>query len=315
MISLQQLRVILAVRANGSLTKAANALHYGVPTVTHHLDALESRLGARLVERTPRGARLTPIGELLAEEGEQILARVAHAERLVATYRDAGAMTLVVGTFPSIGSRLLPEAIRALRESMHVEVELVEGEPTELVRMLGEGALHAAIIYDLEGDPAFDAPDLESTLLMSEPFHVLVGARSPLARLDELDLGELGRNWIGSRNDDEASQRVLRRASAALGQELHVFTRTDDLNMIHGLVAADLAVALTVPSTLVPGFGVVARPSVQELGMRRLAFVTRGDGQPPALARLREILVEAAAELATATAVATAVRPRTPDRR
>ncbi|MFF2274413.1 LysR family transcriptional regulator [Agromyces sp. NPDC058126] len=310
MISLQQLRVVLAVRANGSLTKAANALHYGVPTVTHHLDALESALGARLVERTPRGARLTPIGELLAEEGEQILARVAHAERLVATYRDAGAMTLVVGTFPSIGSRLLPEAIRALRESMHVEVELVEGEPTELVRMLGDGALHAALIYDLEGDPVFDAPDLEPTLLMSEPFHVLVGASSPLAELDELDLGELGRSWIGSRNDDEASQRVLRRASAALGRELHVFTRTDDLNMIHGLVAADLAVALAVPSTFVPGFGVVVRPPVQELGMRRLAFVTRGDAQLPALARLRDILVDAAAELSRQTTAAPAGPPR-----
>src|SRR6478609_4713971 len=93
-ITLQQLRVVLAVRDHGSLTRPARALHYGVPTVTHHLDALEARLGARLVERSSRGAALTPLGGLLAEEGEQILARVAQAERLVTTYRDAGVMTL-----------------------------------------------------------------------------------------------------------------------------------------------------------------------------------------------------------------------------
>lgn len=51
-----------------------------------------------------------------------------------------------------------------------------------------------------------------------------------------------------------------------------------------------------------PGFGVVVRPSVQELGMRRLAFVTRGDVQLPALARLRDILVDAGAELSRQTA-------------
>ncbi|MFF2272104.1 LysR family transcriptional regulator [Agromyces sp. NPDC058136] len=298
MITLQQLRVVLAVRDHGSLTRAASALHYGVPTVTHHLDALEARLGARLVDRTPRGAVLTPIGALLAEEGEQILARVAQAERLVATYRDAGVMTLVVGTFPSIGSRLLPAAIRELRQTMHVEVELVEGEPTELVRKLGEGALHAALIYDLEGDPAFDAPDLESTPLLSEELQVLVGAAGPLAELDELDLASLDHHWVVSRNDDEVSHRVLRRVGAALGRDFAEFTRTDDLNMIHGLVAADLAVALAVPSAVMPGFDVVMRPAGHDLGLRRLAFVTRDDVQLPAVAALRDILVEAARALA-----------------
>lgn len=298
MITLQQLRVVLAVRDHGSLTRAASALHYGVPTVTHHLDALEARLGARLVDRTPRGAVLTPIGALLAEEGEQILARVAQAERLVATYRDAGVMTLVVGTFPSIGSRLLPAAIRELRQTMHVEVELVEGEPTELVRKLGEGALHAALIYDLEGDPAFEAPDLESTPLLSEELQVLVGAAGPLAELDELDLASLDHHWVVSRNDDEVSHRVLRRVGAALGRDFAEFTRTDDLNMIHGLVAADLAVALAVPSAVMPGFDVVMRPAVHDLGLRRLAFVTRDDVQLPAVAALRDILVEAAGALA-----------------
>ena len=128
MIALQQLRILLAIREHGSLSQAARALHYGLPTVAHHLDALEAGLQVRLVDRSTRGARLTPLGEVLATEAEQILARVSQVDRLVAAYRDAGLMTLIVGTFPSIGSRLLPHAIRELQASLLVGVELVEGE-------------------------------------------------------------------------------------------------------------------------------------------------------------------------------------------
>jgi molybdate transport repressor ModE-like protein len=300
MISLQQLRVLRAIREHGSLTQAAKALHYGVPTVTHHLDALEAQLDARLVERTTRGARLTPLGDVLCDDGEQILARVEQAERTVTRYRDAGLVTLVVGTFPSIGSRLLPGAFRELQTTADVGVELVEGEPTHLVERLRAGDLHAALIYDLVGDPAFDAPDLELTTLMTERFEVLVARTGDLASAPAVDLTTLsGRGWIGSRNADEASERVLRRAYGALGAEPRVFTRTDDLNMIHGLVSEDLAVALVVPSAIIPTFAVTMRPAVQELGTRRMAFVTRRGRTAPAVDRLRDILASHASRLDT----------------
>src|SRR4029079_12472623 len=105
MLALQQLRALIAVREHGSLTRAASALHYGVPTVTHHLNSLESQLRVQLVERTKRGARLTELGTALAADAAEILSRVAQAERHVADHREAGVVTLIVGTFPSIGSR------------------------------------------------------------------------------------------------------------------------------------------------------------------------------------------------------------------
>lgn len=145
-MNLQQFRVLLAVREHGSLTGAAKALQYGVPTVTHHLRNLESHLGARLVDRGRRGTSLTPLGESFAADIAQVVARIDRAEQVVADQRDAGVVTLRVGTFASMGSRLLPAAIAALQKRTSVRVEVVEGEPTEVVRMLRSGEVHAGLL-------------------------------------------------------------------------------------------------------------------------------------------------------------------------
>ena len=83
MIQPQQLRVLLAVRDNGSLTSAAEALGYGVPTIAHHLGSLERHLKVQLVERDRRGARLTPLGAMLVapdRRSPDYLARFVESE-------------------------------------------------------------------------------------------------------------------------------------------------------------------------------------------------------------------------------------------
>ncbi|MDN5594856.1 MAG: LysR family transcriptional regulator, partial [Brevibacterium sp.] len=79
MMNLQQFRVLLAIRDEGSLNRAAEVLDHGVPTVTHHLRTLESHLRIKLVDRSRNGTRLTPLGESFAEEIEPVLARIDRA--------------------------------------------------------------------------------------------------------------------------------------------------------------------------------------------------------------------------------------------
>jgi DNA-binding transcriptional LysR family regulator len=299
MLALQQLRALLAIKEHGSLTRAAAALHYGVPTITHHLNTLESQLRVQLVERTKRGTRLTELGTVLAADAAEILNRVAQAERWVTDYRVAGLVTLIVGTFPSIGSRLLPSAIRTLQDEMNVRVEVVEGEPIKLVELLHSGEIHCALIYDLAEDSPFEALELEFTTLNHEPYRLMVAADSPLAVRQTIDLDELrDKAWIFSRNEHEASQRVLQRVCGALAYEPREFMRTDDLNLIHGFVAADLALALTPASAVMPNFSVVVRDAKQDLGIRRLSFVVRRKTSPAAR-RLGEILAADAAAFDT----------------
>ena len=76
MVSLTQLRVLAAVSRHGSVTAAAEELHYSQPSVSHHLRRLEVAVGARLLQRVGRGVRLTPEGVLLARRAEEIVGRV-----------------------------------------------------------------------------------------------------------------------------------------------------------------------------------------------------------------------------------------------
>lgn len=291
MLNLQQFRVLLAVRENGSLTKAAEALRYGVPTVTHHVRTLEAHLGVRVVERARGGARLTPLGESFLEEIAPALERIDRAERAVAERRDAGTAMLRVGAFASLGSRLLPGAIADLQGRAPVRVEVVEAEPTEVVRMLRNDEVHAGLIYDTSDEPAFAAADLALDPLLSEPYRVMLAADSPLAARAELDFAELSEvAWVCSRNGDEASDRVLRRVSLALGHEVRELMRTDDLYMIHGLVAEGLGLALTTAAAVDTDFDVVLRPALQDLGERRVSYATRRGRQPNAVRWLGERL-------------------------
>ncbi|HXH80679.1 LysR family transcriptional regulator [Nocardioides sp.] len=300
MIQPQQLRVLVAIRDAGSLTRAAQALGYGVPTIAHHLASLERHFKARLVVRDPRGARLTPLGIVFVTEAEEILARLELAERLVTTQRDLGLATVRIGTFASVGSQLLPRAIRQLRSLMPVQVEVVEAEPTDVVEQLHAGDLHGGLIYDSAEEPGFTSPDLTFTVLLEEHYRVLVASESSYASRAEIDLADLvDADWISSRDENEASDRVLRRACHLAGFEPKIVMRTDDLNMIHGLVAEGLGCTLATQAAVDTRFPVVTRPTTQGLGIRRTSFVHRSGAVPRAVEELHGILVGLLARTAT----------------
>lgn len=296
MMNLQQFRVLLAIREAGSLNRAAEVLDHGVPTVTHHLRTLESHLRVKLVERSRSGTRLTPLGESFAEEIAPVIARIDRAEALVTAQRDAGVVTLRIGSFSSIGSRLLPAAIAELQARRSVRVEVVEAEPTEVVRLLQRGEVHAGLIYDTPELPEFFGPELRLCTLLEEPYRVMIARDGELARHEVLDLATMGDvAWVCSRNEAEASVRVLRRVYRSLGLPLRELMRSDDLYMIHGLVAEGLGAALTTEAAVDADFEVESRPAKQDLGSRRVSFVTRLGVNPAAVHWMGEILETVAA--------------------
>src|SRR6266516_4490261 len=76
MLDIVRLRILAAIAAHGSVTKAAHHLNYSQPAVSHHLARLEAETGARLVQRIGRGIRLTPEGQHLAHRATEIVGRV-----------------------------------------------------------------------------------------------------------------------------------------------------------------------------------------------------------------------------------------------
>src|ERR671919_3004117 len=114
MLDILRLRVLAAIAAHGSITKAAKQLNYSQPAVSHHLARLEAETGARLVQRLGRGIRLTPEGEHLARRAAQIVGRVDAAAAELSTMLGLETGRVRLAGFQSVLSTVVPRAAAAM---------------------------------------------------------------------------------------------------------------------------------------------------------------------------------------------------------
>jgi DNA-binding transcriptional LysR family regulator len=78
-----ELELFVQVAETGSLSRAAEALDLSNAAASRHLSALESRLGARLVERNTRRLYLTDTGQEFFNRAKTVLADLKDAESAV----------------------------------------------------------------------------------------------------------------------------------------------------------------------------------------------------------------------------------------
>ncbi|MEU7038439.1 LysR family transcriptional regulator [Streptomyces sp. NPDC046237] len=290
MLDVRHLQVLRSIAQEGSLAAAGRALHYSQPTITHHLASLEAHFNAQLVQRGPRGAALTELGEALLPHAEAVLERLRHAELEVRNLAERGMRTIHIGTFPTAGALLLAPAVKRLHQQ-GVHISLTEGELPLLLRALRAGELQAALVFSQPGDRLDLDEEVEVHPLLSDPLLLVMPEDHPCASLDRVPLADLRDTaWVGAADPHDPCDRVLAWACGQEGFEpLHAM-RTDDYAVVQGLVAAGTGVAL------IPRLALGApRP---DLVVRRLAG--------PALAReisvavLRTTSNQAAQELISA---------------
>ncbi|HEX4813883.1 MAG TPA: LysR family transcriptional regulator, partial [Nonomuraea sp.] len=114
MLDVTRLRVLVAVARKGSLTAAAKELHYSQPSVSHHLARLEAETGARLIQRSGRGIRLTDAGRLLAERATEIIGRLDDAAEELAAHVGLRSGRVRLAAFPSALGTFVPRAVTRL---------------------------------------------------------------------------------------------------------------------------------------------------------------------------------------------------------
>lgn len=76
------LDTFIAVSNYGSFTKAAEHLYISPTAVMKQMNALESHLNLKLIERTPSGVHITPAGEVIYRDAK-FIAYGGHQRQLV----------------------------------------------------------------------------------------------------------------------------------------------------------------------------------------------------------------------------------------
>ncbi|MCT4357848.1 LysR family transcriptional regulator [Streptomyces sp. Je 1-79] len=244
MLDVRHLQVLRSIAQEGSLAAAGRALHYSQPTITHHLASLEAHFNAQLVQRGPRGATLTELGEALLPHADAVLERLRHAELEVRNLAERGMRTLHIGTFPTAGALLLAPAVKRLHQQ-GVHISLTEGELPRLLRGLRSRELQAALVFSQPGDRLNLEEEVEVHPLLSDPLLLVMPVDHPCASRDEVPLADLRDTaWVGAADPHDPCDRVLAWACGQEGFEpLHAM-RTDDYAVVQGLVAAGTGVAL-----------------------------------------------------------------------
>ena len=151
MLNVSRLRVLREVAQCGSFSAAAESLSYTQSAVSQQIAALEAETGLTLLERLPRGVRLTGAGRTLVEHTDGILARLEAAEEELAALAGLRGGQLRMASFPTAGATLMPVAIAAFRASYpEVELTLAEGEPQEIAPRLRAGEFDLALLFEFE---------------------------------------------------------------------------------------------------------------------------------------------------------------------
>ena len=265
-----------AVAREGSFGRAADRLGYTQSAVSQQIATLEKIVGETLIERPggPRAVSLTEAGELLLRHAEAIVARLEAARADMAALRAGETGALRVGTYQSVGARVLPEVMRRfLADWPGIELGLSEpATDPELYAAVESGALDLAFC----SPPLPDGP-FEMLELMSDPYVLLVPAAGGLANLSSVSLDDLGDELLIGSNTC-ASGVALESELAERGFGVEYAFRSDDNGTLQGLVAAGFGVALTPLLAIAPGDDrVKALRLVPKVPLRRVAVVWHRD--------------------------------------
>ena len=247
-LDLQTLRVVLAVAEAGSISAGSHRLGLALAAASARISALESELGVRVFERSPRGVELTAAGRRLVQRGAEVL---ADADRLAAELRDwgqglAGRVRLLANASALL--QALPQRLEAFaRAHPRIRVDVAEGTSLHILGEVAEGRADVGIV-----DAARPAQGLEFLPFCHDDLVLVVPASHALAGQDRVRLEALlEQAFIVFEGVNAVSTRLFNAASL-VGRSLDVRMRMRSFDAACRLVAAGHGVSVMPRQALAP---------------------------------------------------------------
>ncbi len=148
MDKLKQMESFVSVATRGSLTAAAQAEGVAPAIMGRRLDALEERLGVKLLGRTTRRISLTHEGSAFLEDCQRLLTDVANAEASVSAGGVKASGHLRITAPAGFGRRHVAPLVPKFRE-LHADVTISLNLSDRVVDIAGEGYDCAVRVGDM----------------------------------------------------------------------------------------------------------------------------------------------------------------------
>ena len=249
-VSFKQLRYFTALAEAGSFAAAAEEMHVTQPALSLQIKALEQDLGARLVDRLPRGVRLTNAGQDVLDRAQRILGEVTDLEHAV-RHRDGLAGRLQLGVIPTVAPYLLPRVLTRLRAlDLTLDIRVREAQTAVLLQALTGGRLDAVVIALPVSDPGL------SVIPLFEDAFFLCGSQAALS--------DVADGSLAAPDLDTDRLLLLDEGHCLADQALDVCGLRDRVRMDLG--ASSLA---TLSGLVAQGFGMTFLPEIAADAERR----------------------------------------------
>ncbi|WP_344879216.1 LysR family transcriptional regulator [Allokutzneria multivorans] len=310
MLNPLHLRTLSVVVRTGSFAEAARELGYTPSAVSQQISALERAIGLPLFERSAHSVRTADAAHFIAERGAELLAALEGLQEEIGAFTSGRLGRLRLGTFPTAGARVVPHAIASLtRDRPEAEILLDESEPDDCLPAVLRGDLDIALVYAYDLVPRSWPDELTATALLEESLVVLLPSSHTAAQGARVRLESLREaTWIASR-DGSAGSTCLLRLCAAHGFVPRIAHRSNDYDVVQGLVSAGVGVALVPALGHQPSEGLRAlRPFGNPVRRTVLALHRTANTNPllpPALAALTAACEAVASDFLTPTTRAT----------
>ncbi|GAA2223080.1 LysR family transcriptional regulator [Streptomyces nogalater] len=253
---LAALELLLAVARLGSLGAAAREVGITQPAASSRLRSMERQLGVALVDRSPRGSRLTDAGALVTDWARRVVEAAAAFDAGARALRDRRDSRLRVAASMTIAEYLLPGWLLALHaERPDTAVSLLAGNSAKVAELLLAGDADLGFVEGL------DVPTgLDSTVIAHDRLIVVTAPGHPWARRRRpLTAAELASTPLILRERGSGTRQVLDAALGGLARPL-----------------IELSSTTAVKASAVSGAGpsVLSELAVgEELSLRRLVSI------------------------------------------
>jgi DNA-binding transcriptional LysR family regulator len=275
--TLDQLRILKAIAAEGSFKRAADSLYVSQPAVSLQVQNLERQLDVPLFDRGGRRAQLTEAGHLLLSYGDRILTLCQETCRAIEDLQNLQGGTLIVGASQTTGTYLLPRMIGMFRRQYpDVSVQLHVHSTRRTAWSVANGQIDLAIIGG-EVPPELQE-SLEIIPYAEDELALILPVFHPFARTATIQKDDLYKLQFIALDSQSTIRKVIDQVLTRCGIETRRLKIEMELNSIEAIknaVQAGLGAAFVSISAIEKELqmGVLHRARMDEVVVTRMLSV------------------------------------------
>jgi len=226
-VTLDQLRVFIAVAEKRHMTKAATVLGMTQSAASAAIASLERRHGAKLFNRVGRGIELSETGRRFLPEARAVLNRVGAAQAVLDDSSDLTTGDVTVSASQTIANHWLPRRLTTFHEEYPgVRLDVVIGNTSQVETDVADGKCDIGLVEGRVSNTSFVRRRIDQDRLV-----LVVGKDRPLP--PERSPGK---------PDLSSVSWIVRETGSGTRAGL------EDLAASEGLSLSDLRIFLTLPS-------------------------------------------------------------------